>query len=86
MKVSLKKRYNSDSKKIPMVEEVVGEAVFPPQYGKPFLMSVVSLDSEELNIINTSSIKELSLGKKGENDFYTFRTKTGSVYTVEVLD
>jgi len=86
MKVKLRKRCRPDVEGGLRTEEVVGDAPYPPRHGKPFIMAAPLLNGGSFRAINTSKVVELSLGKKGANDFYTIRTQTGSVYTVEVLD
>jgi len=86
MKVKLRKRYRPDVEGGLRTEEVVGDAPYPPRHGGCFVMTAPPLEGGDFRVINTSKVVELSLGKKGANDFYTIRTQTGSVYTVEVLD
>lgn len=62
--------------------DVVGNCTSLPAIGSCFEMTAAPLESGSARFVNTSEVMELSK----DGNIYTLKTRSGSVYTVEVLD
>lgn len=63
-------------------QEVIGETTKLPVVGECFEMFAPPLYAGDIRMVNTSEVMKISV----ENKTYTLNTRTGSVYTVELLD
>ena len=85
MKVIFKKIYNNHKRL--RDDEIVGETAAWPKVGEQFKMVAPPRDAGDIRYVCTSPVTELSteilLSQKSVVTLITFKTKSGSIYSVE---